>query len=149
MTAPATGQTRVGLHLRLGLRLQTGLHSIPLERVDHLAGYATLTGQADDYFLGWLTFHGREVPVFDLNRVVCEAPTPEQFGSRIILVRTAGGADGRQIGLLAGGVTDTLSASSPGSIADAAAAEEAQALDLDMYLPMLAMLIPPAPEASA
>jgi chemotaxis signal transduction protein len=128
---------RAGLALRLALA--SGLFSIPLQRVDHLAGYATLTGEPDDYFRGWLTFRGDFVPVFDLNRIVCDQPTPENFGSRIILIKTAPGLPAARIGLLAPGVTDTISP-------DAASAEP---LDLDGYLLMLYTLIPPHPAGVA
>jgi chemotaxis signal transduction protein len=117
---------QIGLRLRLG----AGVFSIPLFRVDQLAGYATLEGEPDEYFLGWLTLHGEKIPVFDLNRVVCDEAAPVQFGTRIIVVAVP--KIGR-IGLLAAGVTDTVE---PG------VAEE---LKLDLYLPMLCTMIPPLP----
>src|SRR5579871_1476970 len=67
----------------LRLQLASGECAIPLERAYYVAPFATLTGEPDDCFAGWLTFHGHHVPVFDLNRVVCDQPTPERFGSRI------------------------------------------------------------------
>jgi len=127
-------QTRIALRLRL----DSGPCSIPLDRVHRLAGYATLTGEPDFYFLGWLTFHGEPVPVFDLNLVVCDQPTLETFGSRIILLEAEPGSPTRHIGLLAGGITDTISPGDP----DRAQVEP---LDLDSYLPMLYTLIPPLP----
>src|SRR5208282_4431354 len=82
----------------LGLRftLSSGAWSIPLHRLHHLAGYATLSGRSEDYFLGWLALHGEEVPVFDLNLIVCDQPTPERFGSRIIILRAAAGSPEHQ-----------------------------------------------------
>ncbi len=125
--------THVGTsRIALRLQLQSGVCSIPLDRVYHLTGYATLHGQVDIYFLGWLTFHGREIPVFDLNRVVCDEPTPENFGSRIILVHAGAGAAVPYIGLLAAGVTDTVAVDD----------KEVPPLDLDSYLPMLGALVP-------
>lgn len=97
-----------------------------------MAGYAALEGEPQDYFLGWLRFHGKFMPVFDLNRVVCEAPTPETFGSRIMVLEAGPSAPAPFIGLLAAGVTDTISANDP----------EAKPLDLSGYLPMLYTLIP-------
>ena len=64
-------QSQVRKKLALRLRLESGPCSFPLERVHHLAGYAALTGVTDEYFVGWLAFHGEQVPVFDLNRVWC------------------------------------------------------------------------------
>ena len=137
----AEAQRGIGLRVRL----HTGLCSIPLHRVYRVAGYASLTGQADDYFLGWLLFQGEQVPVFDLNRVVCDQPTPEHFGSRIILFSTSPQAPTPWIGLLAGGLTDTVSPGNPAA-PDAAAVEP---LDIDSYLPLLYPLIPaPPPEAA-
>jgi len=134
-----TAQAKPRIALRL--RLASGPCSIPLHRVHHLAGLASLTGEPDDYFLGWLTFHGEPVPVFDLNRIVCDQPTPEHFGSRIILVDAEPGAPTRHLGLLAACVTDTLSPGDPAS-------GTVEALDLDLYLPMLYTLIPPVPAAA-
>ena len=126
----------------LRFRLDSGLCSIPLQRVYHLTGFATLTGTPDDYFLGWLTFHGQQVPVFDLNRVVCDQPTPERFGTRIILLPVGPQAPaeliGNYIGLLAGDLTDTIAMNDP----------EANPLDLDRFLPMLYTLIPTPPVGS-
>jgi chemotaxis signal transduction protein len=122
------GQRRIALRLQL----QSGVCSIPLHRVHHLTGYATLHGVGDTYFLGWLTFHGREIAVFDLNRVVCDEHTPESFGSRIILVHAGAESSVPYVGLLAAGVTDTV----------AAGDSEIEPLDLDSYLPMLCALIP-------
>jgi len=120
--------------ISLRFTLASGPASIPLHRLHHLAGYATLTGDADDYFLGWLAMRGEPVPVFDLNRVVCDQPTPEHFGSRIMVLRAGAESPTPYVGLLAGGITDT--------IADSATAEP---LDLDSYLPMLYSLIPAVP----
>ena len=122
------GKSRIALRLSL----DTGVYALPLERVHHIAGYATLRGAADEYFLGWLSFHGEQVPVFDLNRVVCEAPTAENFGSRIIIVEADENESVRYIGLLAAGVTDTVTAQ------DVTITE----LNLDNYMPMLYPLIP-------
>jgi len=133
MTAEA--QSRIALRVRL----HSGLCSIPLDRIHHLAGYATLSGDAEDYFLGWLTFHGQQVPVFDLNRIVCDQPTAEHFGSRIILLHAADESPTRYIGLLAADLTDTVASNDP----------EAKPLDLDSYLPMLYTLIPEVPVAGA
>jgi chemotaxis signal transduction protein len=122
---------RSGIALRLSL--SSGIWSIPLHRLHHLAGYASLTGEAEDYFLGWLEMRGEPVPVFDLNLVVCEQATPENFGTRIMVLEATSKSPTRYIGLLAAGVTDTI---------DRSAAEP---LDLDSYLPMLCSLIPPPP----
>ena len=124
--------------IALRLRLDTGPCSIPLYRVHHLAGYATLAGEPEDYFLGWLTFHGEAVPVFDLNRIVCDQPTPEVFGSRILMVAAAPESPTPLLGLLATGITDTLSPGDPHH-------SDFPRLDLDAYLPMLYTLIPPLP----
>jgi chemotaxis signal transduction protein len=124
---------RAGAALRL--TLSSGIWSIPLSRLHHLAGYATLTGEPQDYFLGWLEMRGEPVPVFDLNRVVCDEPAPENFGSRILVLEAAAESPTPYIGLLAGGVTDTIDAS--GAVVET--------LDIDSYLPMLYTLIPPLP----
>ena len=136
MTADA--QPRIALRLQL----DSGPCSIPLHRVHRLAGYAALTGQPEDYFLGWLKFHGQQIPVFDLNRVVCDAPTPENFGSRILLLSTDAKASTEYIGLLAAGMTNTIS---PGG---ANGAEAVPPLDIDSYLPLLYSMIPSAPAAT-
>lgn len=122
--------------LQLRFRLQSGEHAIPLARVYAVAGYATLSGEADDYFLGWLRFHGELAPVFDLNRVACEQPTPETFGTRIILLSAGNAVPIRLIGLLAAGVTDTAAAGDAGVVTP---------FDLDGCLAMLVNLIPPVP----
>ncbi len=130
-----------GAQHRIALRL--GLHSGPcsitLDRVHHVAGFATLAGQPDDYFLGWLAFHGEQVPVFDLNRVVCDQPTPENFGSRIVLIEADASAPTRYIGLLAAEITDTIASNDPG----------VTPLNLDGYLPMLYPLVPAPPAAAS
>ena len=118
--------------LALRLRLASGPCSFPLERVHHLAGYAALRGEAEEYFAGWLTFHGEQVPVFDLNRVVCDVATPEHFGSRILILSVPESAGVKFVGLLAAEVTDTVRAD------DASVPP----LDVDSYLPMLYTLIP-------
>jgi hypothetical protein len=127
----------VGSGLGLRLVLGSGPCSVALGRVHHLAGYAALTGQPDDYFCGWLAFRGQQVPVFDLDRVVSDRATTETFGSRILIVTAnqsaAGGPAGRLVGLLAGGVTDTV------------AAGQVPELDLELYLPMLCAMIPAVP----
>jgi chemotaxis signal transduction protein len=135
--ADAADAIRPGLALRFAL--SSGKWSIPLHRLDHLAGYATLTGEPEDYFLGWLLMRGEQVPVFDLNLVVCDQPTPQHFGSRIMVLNAAPGSPTSHIGLLAAGVTDTVS---PGE-------EPVEMLDLDSYLPMLYTLIPAEPSPSA
>jgi len=121
---------RSGIALRFAL--SSGTWSVPLHRLHHLAGYATLTGTPEDYFLGWLAMRGEQVPVFDLNRIVCDQPTPEHFGSRIMVVKAAPESPTPYIGLLAAAVTDTLSPD----------ATPVDPLDLDSYLPMLYALIP-------
>jgi chemotaxis signal transduction protein len=128
---------RSGVALRFAL--SSGTWSVPLHRLHHLAGYATLTGTSEDYFLGWLTMRGEEVPVFDLNRVVCDQPTPEHFGSRIMVLKAAAESPTPYIGLLAAGVTDTISPD----------ATPVETLDLDSYLPMLFALIPAPAEPSS
>src|SRR5579863_7867355 len=110
--------------MNLRFRLESGAHAIPLQRVFRVAGFASLTGAPDEYFLGWLKYRGTNVPVFDLNRVVCDAPTPEQFGSRIILVEMGESEIAPYLGLLAAGVTDTC------AVDDG----EVQPLNLDLYL---------------
>ena len=130
--------------LALRVELASGLFSIPLQRVHHLSAYATLTpnpdpdlaAEPDPYFLGWLMLRGDWVPVFDLNRIVCDQPTPEHFGSRIIVLPTNSPAPTPYIGLLAPGVTDTLSPEQSKAV---------QALNLDSYLPMLYTMIRPGP----
>ena len=124
--------------VNLRFRLQSGPHALPLRRVYRVAGFGSLTGQPDDYFLGWLTFHGRQIPVFDLNRVVCDASTPEEFGSRIILVEAGPDAPVPYVGLLAAGVTDTCAGDDPG----------VAPFDLDLYLQMISNFIPAPPVAS-
>lgn len=120
----------------LQFRLESGPHSLPLSRVYRVAGFAALTGEPEEYFAGWLRFYGRPVPVFDLNRVVCEASTPEEFGSRIMLIEAPPGAPVPYIGLLAPAITETVTANHPGTTP----------FDLDLYLQMLANFIPPVPE---
>ena len=123
----------------LQFRLQSGPHSIPLERVYRVAGFAALSGEPEEYFAGWLRFYGHMVPVFDLNRIVCEASTPEEFGSRIMLVDAPAGAPVPYLGLLAPAVTETVAADSPGTTP----------FDLDLYLQMLSNFIPAVPESAA
>jgi chemotaxis signal transduction protein len=129
-SAGATRQPQPRLALRL--RLASGPCCIPLDRVQHVTGYATLSGPADDYFLGWLMFHGQQVPVFDLDRVVCDQATPQEFGTRIILIGEVGSMPIRYVGLLAAGVTDTI----------ADGTQDAPTLDLESYLPMIYAMIP-------
>lgn len=131
MTAPEEARSRVALRFALS----SGIWSIPLHRLHHLSGYATLAGEPEEYFLGWLAMRSELVPVFDLNLVVCDQPTPEHFGSRIMVLKAAPEAPTAYIGLLAAGVTDTV-VLNVGSI---------ERLDLDSYLPMLYTLIPSAP----
>jgi chemotaxis signal transduction protein len=119
----------------LCVTLASGPASIALDRVHRVVGYATLSGEPDTYFLGWLVFQGRDVPVFDLNRVLCEQPTPEAFGSRIMLIIAAPNAPLPHIGLLAAGVTNTIPIG-------AATRENDGLLDLDSFLPMLYTLTP-------
>jgi chemotaxis signal transduction protein len=120
----------------LQFRLESGPHLLPLGRVHRVAAFAALTGQPEEYFAGWLRFSGSLVPVFDLNRVVCEASTPEEIGSRIMLVEAPPGAPVPYIGLLAPAVTETVTANHPGT----------SLFDLDLYLQMLANFIPAVPE---
>jgi chemotaxis signal transduction protein len=120
----------------LQFRLQSGPCAVPLSRVYRVAAFAELTGQPDEYFMGWLRCHDRVVPVFDLNRVVCEVSTPEELGSRIILVEAPPGAGVACAGLLAPAVTGTTDSQSSG----------ATLMDLDLYLQMLANFIPPVPD---
>jgi hypothetical protein len=139
MTSEPHAQSSTSAALRAGtslrLALSSGVSSIPLSRLHHLAGYATLIGEPEDYFLGWLEMRGEPVPVFDLNRVVCDQPVPENFGSRILVLKAAAESPTPYIGLLAGGVTDTIDASGA----------KVEVLDIDSYLPMLYTLIPPLP----
>jgi chemotaxis signal transduction protein len=124
-----------GTGLALCLSIDSGQFYLPLDRLHHLAGYATLQGDAEDYFLGWLMLRGDWVPVSDLNRVVCDQPTPEHFGSRILVVRAGAESRTPYVGLLAAHVTDTVAIRS----------SEIPPLDLDTYLPMLYTLIPLGP----
>lgn len=120
----------------LRIRLESGPHALALTRVHRVTGFAALTGQPDEYFQGWMRFHGKLMPVFDLNRVICETPTPESFGSRIVVVKAdAVGGPVPYIGLLAPGVTDTVKSGD----------KDVTELDLDLYLQMLANFIPPVP----
>ena len=123
----------------LQFRLQSGPHSIPLGRVYRVAAFAALTGEPEEYFAGWLRFYGRMVPVFDLNRVICEVSTPEEFGSRIMLVEAPPSSPVPYLGLLAPAVTETVTANSPGTTP----------IDLDLYLQMLSNFIPAVPESAA
>jgi len=122
----------------LHFRLQTGAYTLPLSRVYRVAAFAVLTGAPDEYFAGWLPFYGRMMPVFDLNRVVCEVSTPEDFGSRIMLVEAPPGAPVPCIGLLAPAVTQTVDSATP----------DTTPLDLDLYLQMLSNFIPPVLESA-
>ncbi len=121
--------------INLCFRLNNGPHAIPLRRIFRVAAFASLAGQPEEYFLGWLTFQDRQIPVFDLNRVVCDSPTPEEFGSRIILVAAGPDAPVPYVGLLAAGVTDTCAADDPG----------VTLLDVDLYLQMIVNFIPAVP----
>jgi chemotaxis signal transduction protein len=130
--ARATGEgQRAGLALRF--ELSSGTWSVALERIEHVAGYATLSGVPEGYFLGWLELRGVMVPVFDLNRVLCEVPTPVNFGSRILVLEATEAPSVSHIGLLASHVIDTVSLSEPG----------APSLDLDSVLQMLSIMVPP------
>jgi len=123
---------RAALRFRLG----SGVFSVPLHRVHHLVGYAALNGEPDDYFAGWLLFHGEHIPVFDLNRVICDQSTAETFGSRIMIIDTDGNAATPHIGLLAPELTNTVSPEET----------DVTTLHLDSYLPMLYPLIPVPPD---
>jgi chemotaxis signal transduction protein len=127
------------LSINLRFRLQDGSYAVPLKRVYRVAAFASLAGEPEDYFVGWLRFQGKWTPVFDLNQVVCESPTPEEIGSRIMLVEAEPGAPVPHIGLLAAGVTDTAAANEEG----------VTPLDLDLYLQMLSTFIPPFPQVPA
>ena len=125
----------------LRFRLDSGPCSIPLHRVHHLAGYATLTGTPDDYFLGWLTFHGRQIPCLRPQpcclrpayaRAIWQPHHPAPYGSGPLPMRP------NYIGLLAADLTDTVAMNDP----------EVNPLDLDSYLPMLYTLIPTPPVAA-
>jgi chemotaxis signal transduction protein len=118
--------------LALRLEMDGAPASLPLDRVRQVIGYAALRGEREDYFLGWLRFRGDDIPVFDLQQVLCEKPTPEDFSSRIILAEAGEGL----IGLLAPGVTDTVARAEPG----------VTALEWNSFLPMLLPLIPAATE---
>ena len=125
---------RQAIRPRLALRfaLSSGSWSVALDRLHHLAAYAALAGEPDGYFLGWLAMSGEHVPVFDLNRVVCDQSTPEHFGSRVMVLKAGPESPARYIGLLAAGVTDTV-------------AEDTASVEVfhpESYLPMLYTLIP-------
>jgi chemotaxis signal transduction protein len=128
----AGGTRKRGIRLRV--QLDSGALALPVDRVQRVVGYARLSGAPDPdiYFLGWLALPDGPVPVFDLNQMVCEQPTREVFGSRIVLL----GAEGElpELGLLAPGLTDTVGAE-----------VEIPPLDLDGYLPMLRTLMPEKP----
>ena len=100
MSAAVESSGKVKLALRL--QLASGPCSFPLERVQYVVGYAALRGEADEYFAGWLVFHGEQVPVFDLNRVVCDVATPEHFGSRILIVKAPEQVGVKFVGLARG-----------------------------------------------
>ena len=119
----------------LRLCLQSGPYAVPLGRVYRIAAFALLAGEPDEYFRGWLKFYGKQMPVFDLNQVICETPTPEEYGSRIIVVDAPAGSPVSHVGLLAPGITDTVGADEPG----------VTPLDLDLYLQMLSTFIPAPP----
>lgn len=136
MNAEAPIRSKQRPHLRVSLH--SGPAAIPLHRIYRLAGYATLSGEADDYFLGWLRFHGEYIPVFDLNRVLCEQPTPQTFGTRIILVETSSKAPTPYLGLLAAGVTDTTETG-----------DTVTPVELDTFLPMLYTMTPELPAAAS
>jgi hypothetical protein len=104
--------------------------------VYRVAAFASLVGEPEEYFLGWLCFFGKWTPVFDLNQVICESPTPEDLGSRVVLVEAPPGSATPYIGLLAPGMTDTAAPDEPG----------VTTLDLDLYLQMLSTFIPPLPQ---
>lgn len=141
MEAAVTSEGTTGRHHgnALRFRLSSGPCSVPLARLHHLAAFATLSGEPDDYFLGWLRFHGEWVPVFDLNRVVCEEATPEAFGTRILIVDAGEKAPVRLVGLAASEVTDTVQIG----------AADVEPLALDTYLPMLSALMPAMPQEPA
>jgi chemotaxis signal transduction protein len=133
---PTAGHDRGTRSLALRFELTSGACSVPLDRVHHLAGYATLAGEPEDYFLGWLRMRGELVPVFDLNRVICDQPTPAHFGSRIMVLNTPAGSPATYLGLLALRITDTMETDS----------EAVEQFDPESYLPMLYPLIPSPPE---
>ena len=119
----------------LRFMLGSEVWSIPLSSVRRLVGFANLSGDGDEWFLGWLRFEGELVPVFDLGRVVCDAGTPAVFGSRIIIVDATQDETAKLVGLLARDVTDTVRTNEPG----------VTPLDLGSYLPMLDAMLPPRP----
>jgi chemotaxis-related protein WspB len=62
-----------------------------------------------DYVRGLLNYHGRMVPVIDLNVLAHLEPCREQFSTRVILVQPRLGNDQQtMLGLLAEQATDTL-----------------------------------------
>ncbi len=122
----------------LRLCLQSGPYAVPLRRVYRIAAFALLAGEPEEYFRGWLRFYGKQMPVFDLNQVICETPTPEEYGSRIIVVDAPPGSPVSHVGLLAPGITDTVGADEP----------NVTPLDLDLYLQMLSTFIPTPPVQS-
>jgi chemotaxis signal transduction protein len=135
--AAAAGVTSPARRARAALRVELGdaVYGIALDRLDHLVGFCALAGEPDDYFRGWLRFRGRHIPVFDLNRILCDQPTPEVFGSRILIVPGVKRPGG--IGLLAPRATDTAIL---GDLEDSGVS--LQELDLDSYLSMLEAMIP-------
>lgn len=125
--------------IALRARLSSGEFAMPVDRVLQIVGFAELSGEADELFLGWLTYRGEQIPVFDLNQAVCEQSSPRTFGSRIAIVEAGRGASARPIGLLTPGLTDTV----------ARGTEDAELLPLDMYCSILLPLIPEAPVEAA
>jgi chemotaxis-related protein WspB len=131
-----SGEARTENALRFTVGDQT--FALPLAAIHHVVGYVTLHGTPDEWFLGWLRFHGEPVPVFDLCRVISDIPTPPTFGSRIIIVDAPANSTTPHIGLLAAGVTDTIATT------DA----EITPFELSSYLPLLAPLVPQFAEAN-
>lgn len=129
-----SAQEKRQARIALRARLSNGEYAMPADRVLQIVGFAELSGESDDLFLGWLCYRGEQIPVFDLNQAVCEQPSPRTFGSRIAIVEAGRGTAVRPMGLLTPGLTDTV----------ARGADGVEPLPLDMYCSILLPLIPEA-----
>lgn len=135
----AAAQQERQARVALRVRLSNGEYAMPIKNVERIVGFAELSGQGDDIFLGWLTYHGARIPVFDLNQAICEQATERTFGSRIAIVQAGKGEAAMRMGLLVQGPTDTV----------AHGAENMEPLPLEMYCSMLVPLVPSDGEDAA
>lgn len=116
----------------LQLKMPAGEYHLELQSIFRVAGVATLEGDADGSFMGWLCYQGEFLAVFDLSQLLDSGPSTLCFGSRILLVNAHPGSKTRHVGLLVEEVTDTM----PLTAADGAP------LNLTSILPMLQYLEP-------